>query len=83
MNDYKISFARTVNEQCSKSGVKYQYRGKITKEDADNRINDFENQVKLRRQANEQVGQKLYDIYGIKITNSLTNEIIFEKYVLI
>lgn len=65
MKKYKVNKAWKVNTHASKTGIKWEYAGKHTREEIENMITEFENNIICA--------------YGLRITDTENNTIIYEK----
>ena len=77
MKRYKINRAFQVNARYSKSGVKWEYGGKKTIEEAQELKDMFERTLEERRQNSLKVAYCL--MIGLRITDTETGTVIYEK----
>lgn len=78
MKKYKINRGYPVNTIASKTGVKWEYGGKKTLEDAQEMINDFEKTIERRRKDRE---SGCCVMVGLRVTDTESSEVIFEKII--
>ena len=78
MKKYKINRGFPVNTRASKNGVKWEYGGKKTLEDAQEMIKDFEETIEWRRKVRESGGCVMV---GLRVTDTESSEVIFEKMI--
>lgn len=78
MKKYKINRGYPVNTRASKNGVKWEYGGKKTLEDAQEMIKDFEKTIERRRKDRE---SGYCVMVGLRVTDTETGEVIFEKMI--
>ncbi len=77
MKKYKINRAYPVNTRASKNGVKWEYGGKKTLEEAQEFKDMFESTLEERRQNCLKVAYCM--MIGLRITDTETNTVIYEK----
>lgn len=78
MKKYKINRVYPVNTKASKTGVKWEYGGKKTLEDAQEIIKEFEESIEWRRKDRE---SGYCVMIGLRVTDTESNEVIFEKMI--
>lgn len=78
MKKYKINCAYPVNTRASKTGVKWEYSGKKTLEDAQEIIKSFEENIERRRKDRE---SGCCVMVGLRVTDTESSEVIFEKMI--
>lgn len=76
MKKYKVNRAYPVNTNTSKNGIKWEYGGKKTLEDAMKLQEAFENNIEQTLQY-RQAGYCVQ--VGLRITDTETNAVIYEK----
>lgn len=76
MKKYKINRAYPVNTKASKNGVKWEYGGKKTLEEAIELRDMFERTIEKRRE-DRKAGY--CTSIGLKITDTETNEVLYER----
>lgn len=78
MKKYKINRGYPVNTRASKNGVKWEFGGKKTLEDAQEMIKDFEETIEWRRKERE---SGYCVMIGLRVTDTETGEVIFDKMI--
>ncbi len=76
MKKYKINTAYPVNTSASKNGVKWEYSGKKTFEEAQEKKECFEKYMDQNRK-NREAGYCV--MIGLRITDTETGEIVYER----
>jgi len=78
MKKYKINRGYPVNTKASKTGVKWEYGGKKTPEDAQEMIKDFEETIERRRKERE---SGYCVMIGLRVMDTESGEVIFDKMI--
>lgn len=74
MKRYKINTGANVNKHASKTGIKWEYAGKV--DNYDKRVEAFERNIEWYRELKE---SGCATMMGLRVTDTETNEVVYEK----